>query len=702
MVTAGQSLERSVQEAYAAASADVEFGTLLERQRPNGDEQLADLIETDGRVRLSLGRPIELVRYLESVPGLAGRSIPLDAAIDLTLRSLTASEGSHDRAVETLVFNYPQLREAILEAAALAQAIWSTSELRRRMAPAKGRALPCDFGPALPNGTRRYQLRRPLGEGAWGRVYLAIDRQLSEQGHAAFVAIKVLASVERDEWARQRLIDEATKARRVIHPNVVRVLDRGITEDDEDYVVYDFVEGGDLHQWAGEQAGPIAQDTAARLVARIARGVQAAHAAGLLHCDLKPSNIILSADNEPRIADFGIALRAGERVDRRTDENRPIGNLAFMSPEQYRAEDGSLSAATDVYALGGILYFLLTGRHPHGETAEEIGKTHGRPLEEQNPPRVRKVRPGVDRDLEAICRRALAPRPEDRYGAAAMLADDLEAWLRREPIEWTRPGTLRRAHLFVVRRPAVSVAFLLATLSIITGTGLAWRYSLIAVLRDQQAADATLRLSTSTAQMENLAQLLIAARKARFDRDLLPMVMQWEWLFGPTVLGSPERKWELWNERVTAARGIIEYQKAHGGADHFETLFWESALGFWLLSAGEAADAEPQLAQNVERWRKILRPDDPWLKQLELMHAGAIVDRLRRQAETGRIDTGPDSEARRVEAILRNEERAWGGRGVGHEARRVILGKMIDLYGPALLNDPARLREVRKALKDID
>ena len=135
-------------------------------------------------------------------------------------------------------------------------AIWSTTGLRAGVTPPPVKALPCDFGPVMSSGQRRYQLQRLLGQGGFGQVYLTLDRQLSEEGHTAMVAIKILSVGKRSPWARERLIEEATKVRRISHPNVVTVMDRGVTEQDEDYIVYEFenvmVES---IQWSGSSGG---------------------------------------------------------------------------------------------------------------------------------------------------------------------------------------------------------------------------------------------------------------------------------------------------------------------------------------------------------------------------------------------------------------------------------------------------------------
>ncbi len=331
---------------YQQGSDDIPFIEVMRRFPPASDAALADLIEVDGRVRIRLKRAVTLDRYLGAIPDLGDRPEPLDAAVDMALRALARAGRADERAVNDLAGRHPKLAEAIRDAAALNNAVWSTGSIRRYLTGSPIRKMPCDFGPRLDGGTHRYELRELLGEGAYGQVYMAIDGQLSEEGHPAFVSIKVLSA---PGSSRQQLIDEATKARRIDHPNVVRVLDRGVSEDDEDFLVYEYVKGGDLARWVRRHPRGVPVDEAVRIVALIARGVHAAHMAGLVHCDLKPNNIVMTAEGEPKVADFGVAVRAGTKSD---DSSVPLGNLAFMSPEQFRMEPGALTIPTDVYALG--------------------------------------------------------------------------------------------------------------------------------------------------------------------------------------------------------------------------------------------------------------------------------------------------------------------------------------------------------------
>ena len=279
---------------YERSHDDPDFAQIVKDWCVETDEQLADIIEADGRLRVRLKRETTLDRYLTAVPDLAARMEPLDAAIDMALRFVTRKGHGSSDAVEKLVSAHPPLELVIRDAAALNNALWSTTTAQQDVPTTTAKELPCNFGPIGIDGNHRYELRELLGYGAFGQVYLAVDRQLSEEDHPAFVSIKVLGGEARSTWERQQLTEEATKARRIDHPNTVRVLDRGVSDQNEDFIVYEFVDGGDLRRWVRRRSKTLEIHDGVRLTSKIARGVHAAHMAGLVHCDLKPRGGLLA------------------------------------------------------------------------------------------------------------------------------------------------------------------------------------------------------------------------------------------------------------------------------------------------------------------------------------------------------------------------------------------------------------------------
>ena len=450
------------------------------REDAADDDLLADAIEADGRALLEEGAHVSLERYIRAVPDLERRPVPLDAALDIALRSAARARGAprpEPADADRVATAYPRLRAAILDALSLDGGLLTTHQVRAPDRPEPLAGLPRDFGPLLIDGRERYTLNRLIGIGASGTVYAAIDRHLSEPDRPAEVAIKVLASRRADRWLARRLTEEATKARRVDHSSVVRVLDRGGELTDAPFIVYELVKGGDLQTWFEAHAKRVPVRQAVEIVAQIARGVQAAHAAGLVHSDLKPANVLMDEAGCAKVADFGIAARLHRSLMQEAEAGDepgpmgPVGNMAFISPEQFRAEPGCFSAPSDVYALGGILYYLVTGAFPNGDSPADVARNHGDAAKgaAMRPPSLLRLRPDADRSLDSICARALAPLPVARYASASELADDLEAWLHSRPIPWQRPSAGRVVRLWMKRRPAVAALCALAMLLLAGG-----------------------------------------------------------------------------------------------------------------------------------------------------------------------------------------------------------------------------------------
>ena len=290
----------------------------------------------------------------------------------------------------------------------------------------------------------KYTIRRIVGRGGLGTVYLAWDAILSRE-----VAIKVSATTSANGLkARARFVREAMAIARVSHPNIVRIHDSG--EDDGSFyvVLEDTVSGGSLAQRLRDRVWPPRE--AARLVATLARAVGYAHSLGIVHRDLKPSNILFTEDGMPKLSDFGLAKVIGEQQEdaASTSEGVIVGTPSYMSPEQASGEIGRIGPATDIHALGEILYELLAGRRPF-----EGGTFHEKLIQvrEYKPEPPSRFRPELPRDLDAICLRCLEKDPAGRYSSAAALSNDLELFLIGQPITARPRGAwdlLRRLFLF--------------------------------------------------------------------------------------------------------------------------------------------------------------------------------------------------------------------------------------------------------------
>jgi serine/threonine-protein kinase len=331
-----------------------------------------------------------------------------------------------------------------------------TSPLSRQPVP----PAPTAANVAIPG----YEVIQELGRGGMGVVYKA--RQVKA---ARLVALKViLAGAHAGPEERDRFRTEVEAAARLHHPGIAQVFEVG-EHDGLPFFSLEFCEGGSLdHMLAG---APLPAASAARLLQALAQAVQAAHQCGIVHRDLKPANVLLTAAGEPKVADFGLAKKLDAST--RTATGAVLGTPSYMAPEQ--AGGGVVSAATDVYALGAILYECLTGRPPF-RAATAVETLRQVAVVEPVPPR--RLNPDVPRDLETICLKCLHKDPARRYASAQQLAEDLGRFQAGEPIRARRAGVWERSVKWTRRRPAlagllaVSVA---ATLAL--GIG-AWAYNL--------------------------------------------------------------------------------------------------------------------------------------------------------------------------------------------------------------------------------
>lgn len=282
---------------------------------------------------------------------------------------------------------------------------------------------------AIPSRMGDYELVEQIGRGGMGVVFRA--RQLSL---GRLVAVKMIQR-ERlsSEHERQRFLAEAQATARLDHPGIVPVYEVG-EFDGHPFFSMQLITGQTLSERLAD--GPLPQREAATLLAAVARAIGHAHEQGILHRDIKPSNIIIGADGRPLVTDFGLAkiIDAGNSL---TNTGSILGTPSYMSPEQAAGRGGSTGPAADIYSLGTVLYHTLTGRPPFIASS---------PIEmalkiiEHDPPLPRLLEPTIDRDLEMIVIRCLQKPPDLRYPSAEALADDLESFVRDEPVK-ARGGT---------------------------------------------------------------------------------------------------------------------------------------------------------------------------------------------------------------------------------------------------------------------
>ena len=313
-----------------------------------------------------------------------------------------------------------------------------------------------------------YELLEEIGRGAQGVVYRARQKSLNRT-----VALKVIGL---GQWATQahlkRFRLEAEAAASLDHPCIVPIYEIGERES-SCYFSMKLVEGGQLDEVVRREPMPIRR--AAEVIAKLARTVHYAHEHGILHRDIKPGNVLLDRNGEPHLTDFGLA-RLVETESTVTRTMEVLGTPSYMAPEQAVGNNARVSRATDVYGLGAVFYQLLTGHPPFagGTTFETIRLVLDSELRQ---PRL--WNPKIDRDLATICLKCLEKDPQRRYSSALVLAEDLERWLKHEPIRAKRSGVFTHGRKWLWRNP--TTAGLIASLVVLAvGAGvIVWKSELV-------------------------------------------------------------------------------------------------------------------------------------------------------------------------------------------------------------------------------
>lgn len=369
-----------------------------------------------------------------------------------------------------------------------------------------------------------YELLEEIARGGMGIVYRA--RQLSLN---RIVALKlVLAGQFASEEEMERFRREAEAAANLQHPNIVAIHEVG-QHDEQQYFSMAYVEGRSLAETV--RGNPLPAVQAARYVEAVGRAVEYAHPQGTLHRDLKPANILIDRDDQPRITDFGLARRVNADSDL-TKSGQILGSPSYMPPEQASGRPGEVGPCSDVYALGAVLYDLVTGRPPFkAETPTDtlLHVLHNEPVSP------RALNPRVPRDLETICLKCLEKAPRRRYTGAAELSEELGRFLRGEPIHARPVAMPGRIWRWCRRNPAVSalaVGLVVAVLAGFIGIAVQWGRA------EDEAERANLKAQSESLQRRKADETADRNRRLLYVADMNVAQQAWE-------AGNVERVMEL-------------------------------------------------------------------------------------------------------------------------------------------------------------
>jgi WD40 repeat protein len=401
-----------------------------------------------------------------------------------------------------------------------------------------------------------YEIHQELGRGGMGVVYHARQMTLNRP-----VALKMIrAGVLAGDVELRRFQNESEAVAQLDHPGIVPVYEVG-EHQGQRYFSMKLIPGGSL----GGRLDAYKDDprAAAALLAEVAGAVEHAHARGILHRDLKPANILLDGQGKPHVVDFGLAKKLEESIEL-TQSGAVMGTPAYMAPEQTLGRRGAVTTASDVYGLGAVLFAVLTGRAPfQGDSViDTLQAVRERPAD--SPSRFNRK---VPRDLEVICLKALEKDPRRRYASARELADDLNRWLKGEPVLARPVSTAVRAWMWCRRRPAIaglSAALALVAIAGLIAAGTQWRAA-VSSARAAQLSAAEATASAVRASDSEKSAIERGNALARSNRKLR--------LTGyAAALELAQREWELGN--VARVRSVLDSLRPAGGEADLRGFEW--------------------------------------------------------------------------------------------------------------------------------
>jgi hypothetical protein len=458
-----------------------------------------------------------------------------------------------------------------------------------------------------------YQIESVLGRGAFGVVYKA-----TQSGLNRIVALKMLiAGPYASSAARARFLLEAESVAALEHPHVVKVFAFG-EEGGHPYLAMEFLPGGTLDERI-RKGGPLPAKEATELLAKLAGAVAHAHSHGVVHRDIKPLNVLLTDEGEPRLTDFGLA-KVGRADQNLSVTGQVLGTPAYMAPEQAAGKVHEVGTAADVYALGAVLYDVLTGRPPF--VGDSVAVTLQQVLSEE-PQRPRTLIASIPPDLETICLKCLEKDPKKRYATAQTVADDLNHFLSGEPITARPARSLERAAKWVKRNKGLTVAAATVILALAVGSAVAIGFGVQssrdaerakeeAERADREAAEAK-RLEAEVREALTKSRDLAGQLKAALDESRRRVSLNY--LAYSQMCATAARIANTAN-RHDAGRLLLDYQRASEWvAESGDPAVKAASADFTAATAEWSAGPPPSsLRQRSLRLARACR--DSWLKDV--------------------------------------------------------------------------------------
>ncbi len=472
-----------------------------------------------------------------------------------------------------------------------------------------------------------YRLLRELGRGGMGVVYLA---ERAEGGFEQRAVIKLIKRGMDSDAILQRFLRERQILAGLEHVNVARLFDGGVTDDGQPYFAMEYIDGEPLTAYCEERALSVEQRL--RLFEDGCRAVQHAHGKLVVHRDLKPSNMLVTSEGELKLLDFGIAKLLGEEDDATalTQAGMRVLTLDYAAPEQVRGEP--VTTAADVYALGVVLYELLTGRRPYDaerrsrvDVARAVCEVEPRPpsLAVASQPRLAKRLRG---NLDTIVLKALAKEPSRRYASAEALAEDVRRHRAGHPVQ-ARRETMAYVSAKFVRRHRVSVAAAsVATLFLLLGlVGTTWQAAVASEERDRARLEAEraetvkeflVGLFKASDPVESKGETITARELLdrgtdRIENELAGHDALQAELF--ETVAHISYSIGLYDRVRTLGERSVEHTRRAYGADHPQVAEALHTLGWMLHGSGNYPAAEDVARQSLAQRRRLLPPDSPEL-----------------------------------------------------------------------------------------